>query len=320
MFAKNKLLSLAVMALVTATGAQALRLEKINYADFSQWVSRDIEESKVLGGDTKRVYAIGPTKHIKGNVAYKPEGGSPWATSNVYAKVSGIVKASNTVEPSTMGGSKVAKLQTKMEHVKVLGVINMDVMVAGTIYLGRVNEPISSTSAPFSKMSMGIPYNKSPKALVYDFRIDMPSVNTRVRSTGMSRKKTISGRDQAEVYCLLQKRWEDKNGNVYAQRVGTGRERYSRSVAWTKGHQLPIHYGDITRQPFYKPWMGLLNGEKAYYGYNSKGKLVPVKEVGWAPVGTKPTHVLVMASTSCGEPFVGTEGITMYIDNIAFGF
>lgn len=320
MFAKNKLLSLAVMALVTATGAQALRLEKINYADFSQWVSRDIEESKVLGGDTKRVYAIGPTKHIKGNVAYKPEGGSPWATSNVYAKVSGIVKASNTVEPATMGGSKVAKLQTKMEHVKVLGVINMDVMVAGTIYLGRVNEPISSTSAPFSKMSMGIPYNKSPKALVYDFRIDMPSVNTRVRSTGMSRKKTISGRDQAEVYCLLQKRWEDKNGNVYAQRVGTGRERYSRSVAWTKGHQLPIHYGDITRQPFYKPWMGLLNGEKAYYGYNSKGKLVPVKEVGWAPVGTKPTHVLVMASTSCGEPFVGTEGITMYIDNIAFGF
>jgi len=27
-----------------------------------------------------------------------------------------------------------------------------------------------------------------------------------------------------------------------------------------------------------------------------------------------------MASTSCGEAFIGTEGITMYIDNIAFGF
>ena len=119
---------------------------------------------------------------------------------------------------------------------------------------------------------------------------------------------------------LLQKRWEDTKGNVYAQRVGTGRERYSKSVPWTKGHQLPIHYGDITRKPFYKPYMGLLNGEKAYYGYNSKGKLVPVKEVGWAPIGTQPTHVLVMASTSCGEPFVGTEGITMYIDNVAFGF
>ena len=148
----------------------------------------------------------------------------------------------------------------------------------------------------------------------------MPNVNTRVKSTGLSRKKTLQGRDQAEVYVLLQKRWEDTKGNVYAQRVGTGRERYSKSVPWTKGHQLPIHYGDITKKPFYKPYMGLLNGEKAYYGYNSKGKLVPVKEVGWAPVGTQPTHVLVMASTSCGEPFVGTEGITMYIDNVAFGF
>ena len=193
-------------------------------------------------------------------------------------------------------------------------------MVAGTLYLGKLNEPVTSTSTPFSKMAMGMPYRKSPKALVFDYRIDMPNVNTRVKSTGLSRKKTLQGRDQAEVYVLLQKRWEDTKGNVYAQRVGTGRERYSKSVPWTKGHQLPIHYGDITKKPFYKPYMGLLNGEKAYYGYNSKGKLVPVKEVGWAPVGTQPTHVLVMASTSCGEPFVGTEGITMYIDNVAFGF
>ncbi len=319
MFEKKKIM-FAALLLLCAGALQALTLEKIKYGDFSQWVSRDIEESKVLGGKTKKVYAVGPTKHIRGNIAYRPEGGTPWASSNVYAKVSGIVKASNTVEPATMGGSKVAKLQSKMEHVKVLGIINMDVMVAGTLYLGRLSEPISSTSAPFSKMSMGMPYRKSPKALVYDFRIDMPNVNTRVKSTGLSRKKTLKGRDQAEVYCILQKRWEDKNGNVYAQRVGTGRERYSRSVPWTKGHQLPIHYGNITNKPFYRPWMGLLNGEKAYYGYNSKGKLVPVKEVGWAPIGTQPTHVLVMASTSCGEPFVGTEGITMYIDNIAFGF
>lgn len=307
-------------ASLSALCAEALTLEKIKYGDFSQWVTRDITESKVLGGNTKKVYAVGPTRHIKGNTPYSPQGGSPWASSNVYAKVSGIVKASNSVEPATINGNKVAKLQTKMEHVKVLGIINMDVMVAGTLYLGKVNEPISSTSSPFSKMAMGMVYRKSPKALVYDFRVDMPAVNTRVKSSGMGSKKTLRGRDQAEVYCLLQKRWEDAKGNVYAQRVGTGRERYSRSVPWTRGHQLTIHYGDITKKPFYKSYMGLLNGAKAYYGYNSKGKLVPVKEVGWAPAGTQPTHVLVMASTSCGEPFVGTEGVTMYIDNIVFGF
>ena len=299
MFKKLNIILLGATALLSSAPASALTLEKIKYGE---------------------VYAVGPTQHLKGNNPYHPQGGTPWASSNVYAKVSGIVKASNSVEPAVLNGNKVAKLQAKMEHVKVLGVINMDVMVAGTLYLGKLNEPVTSTSTPFSKMAMGMPYRKSPKALVFDYRIDMPNVNTRVKSTGLSRKKTLQGRDQAEVYVLLQKRWEDTKGNVYAQRVGTGRERYSKSVPWTKGHQLPIHYGDITKKPFYKPYMGLLNGEKAYYGYNSKGKLVPVKEVGWAPIGTQPTHVLVMASTSCGEPFVGTEGITMYIDNVAFGF
>lgn len=312
-------LLLAAIAAALPVPARALTLEKIKYGDFSNWVTRSITESKVLGGDTKTVYAVGPTRSIKGNVAYK-QGDSPWASSNVYAKVSGIVKASNTVVPATIGGNKVAKLTSMMEHVKVLGVINMDVMVAGTIFLGKVVEPISSTSSPYSKMSMGMPYRKRPKALVFDYKVDMPNVNTRVRSSGLGRKKTLQGRDNAEVYILLQKRWEDKNGNIYAQRVGTGRERYNRSIPWTKGHQLPIHYGDITKKSFYKPWMGLLNGEKSYYAYNSKGQLKPVKEVGWAPEFTTPTHVLVMASSSCGEAFVGTEGATLYIDNIAFGF
>lgn len=309
-----------IAAFLSAAAASALRLEPIKYADFSHWVKREITESKLLGGNTKNVYEVAPTRNVKGNVAYSNEGGSPWATSNVYAKVMGVVKASNTVTPAVINGNKVAKMEAKMEHVKVLGLINMDVMVAGTIFLGKIDEPITSPKGPFSKMEMGIPYNKRPKALVYDFKVDMPASDTRIKSTGFSKKKTLPGRDNAEVYILLQKRWEDKNGNLYAQRVGTGRERYSKSIPWTKGHQLPVHYGDISHQPWFKPWMGLLNGEKAYYAHNSKGKLVPVQETGWAPADAVPTHVLVMASSSCGEPYVGTEGLTLYIDNISFGF
>lgn len=312
-----------VFALAAATvvcpAADALTLEKIKYGDFSNWITRHITESKVIGGNKKTVYAIGPTKTVEGNVALNNTG-SPWATSNVYAKVSGVVKASNTVEPAIVNGDKMAKLSTKIEQIKVLGLINMDVMVPGTIYIGKVKEPISSTSSPYSKMEMGMPYTKRPAALVFDYKIDMPNVNTRVKATGFGSKKTLQGRDQAEVYVLLQKRWEDVNGNIHALRVGTGRERYSKSIPLTRQHQLPIHYGDITKQSFYKPYMGLLNGDKAYYAYNSKGKLVPVQEEGWAPADAVPTHVLVMASTTCGEAFVGTEGITMYIDNIAFGF
>lgn len=305
--------------LLTAAGSNALRLEPIKYGNMENWVTRTVNESKVIGGKTKTIYEIGPAGTAPANTAYINRGGSPWATSNVYAKVKGIVKGSGTVTSENVGGSRMAKVTTKMEEVKVLGIINMDVMVAGTIFLGQIHEPITSTSAPFAKMEMGMPYTKRPTALVFDYKVDMPATNTRTRATGFS-KKTMQGRDKAEIYVLLQKRWEDEKGNLYAQRVGTGRERYDRSIPLTRQHQLKIQYGDITGKPGYKPYMGLLSGDKAYYAKNSKGKLVPVNEVGWAPEDATPTHVLVMCSSSCGEPFVGTEGVTLYVDNICFGF
>ena len=67
------------------------------YGDFNQWITRSIKESGIIGGDTKTLYEIGPTQHINGNVAYTNKGGSPWATSNVYAKVSGITKTNNNL-------------------------------------------------------------------------------------------------------------------------------------------------------------------------------------------------------------------------------
>lgn len=320
---KNSLLTIVLTTLaITASccvPARALRLEPIKYGNMESWVTRNVKESKVLGGKTKKIYEIGPSGTAPTNTPYTNRGGSPWATSNVYAKVKGIVKGSCAATPVTINGTKMAKVTAKMEEVKVLGIINMDVMVAGTIFLGQINEPITSTSAPFAKMEMGIPYTKRPVALVFDYKVDMPAVNTRVKATGFS-KKTLQGRDKAEVYVLLQKRWEDAKGNLYAKRVGTGRERYSKSIPYTKGHQLKIHYGDITHASYYKPWMGLLSGNKAYYAKNSKGKLVPVNEVGWADADETPTHVLVMCSSSCGEPFVGTEGISLYVDNLSFGF
>ena len=317
---KLNLLVLSLLFLISGTQASALTLEKIKYGDFSNWVTRHISESSAIGGKKKTIYAIGPTTTINGNKAYSNMGGSPWATSNVYAKVMGISKATNSVEPAVVNGNKMAKLTTKIEEVKVLKMIDMEVMVTGTHILGTVREPISSTSSPYSKMEMGMPYTKRPKALVYDLKVDMPNVNTRIKASGTGAKKTLQGRDQAEVYVILQKRWEDAKGNIHALRVGTGRERFNKSIPLTKGHQLTIHYGDITGQSFYKSYMGLLNGKKAYYAYNSKGKLVPVQEEGWAPANATPTHVLVMASTTCGEAFVGTVGITMYVDNFAFGF
>lgn len=292
-------------------------LDRIKFGDFNSWVTRTISESAVLGGADKTVYEIGPTATIKGNKPYR-NGTSPWGTSNVYAKVSGISKASNAVYPAVRNGSnKCAKLCTQMEHVKVLGIINMDVMVAGSIFLGEMIEPVSSTKNPYSKMDMGMPYTKRPKSLVFDYKVDMPNTNTRTKATGFSSVKTLPGRDEAAVYVFLQRRWEDEHGNLHAKRVATGGKTFTKSTGWVNGYHLPLVYGDCSSKPGMK-WLGLRTKGNAYYARNSKGKLKPVIEEGWDDANAIPTHVVVMMSSGNGEPYVGTEGLTFYVDNVAF--
>lgn len=317
---KNLVISLLLVATcITQTSAQ--HLEKIKYGDMDQWVVRTIKESAIIGGNTRTLYEIAPNQTIDGDIPYINKGGSPWATSNVMAKVAGVTKTSNAVyRESRQGQGYCAKLCTVLEQVKALGIINMKVLVSGSIFLGQVFEPIKSTKNPYGKMEMGIPYVKRPDYLSFDYKVTVPN-NNRIYSSGFGKQKTLAGQDYAEVYVLLQKRWEDADGNLHALRVGTGRERYGKTVAnWVNGHKLPIHYGNITSQPFYRSYMGLISKENSYYARNSKGTMVPVVEEGWADASETPTHVLVMASSGCGTAYVGTVGMILWIDNIAFGF
>lgn len=167
-----------------ALQASSQSVEPIKYGNFNSWITREIKESAIIGGKTRPVYEIGPTKTIIGAKPYF-NGDSPWGTSNVYANVSGITKTSNAVFPSVRSGSdKCAKLTAMMERVKVLGLINMDVMVAGSIFLGEIIEPITSTKNPYSKMEMGMPYTKRPKYLVFDYMAEIPAEDIRVKATG----------------------------------------------------------------------------------------------------------------------------------------
>lgn len=315
-------LKLTILALTAIFIASAQKIEKIPFGDFEQWQTRIIHESWLIGGKKKTVYEIGPTKTVDGNIAYKPEGGSPWATSNVYAHVKGITKGSCAVVPvERPGGGKAARLQCIMENCKAIGVINIDVVVGGSIFLGQMFEPVTSTSNPYSKMEMGIKFSKRPKALVFDYQLEMPEADTRTYSSGFGKKKTLQGRDKAEVFVILQRRWEDEDGNIFAKRVGTGREQYSKPTSgWVNAHEIPIHYGDITSESYYKPYMGLINGEKAYYARNSKGKMVPVQEMGWDAPDAVPTHLLVMGSAASGTAYVGTVGLNFSIDNVGLKY
>ena len=71
--------------------------ELIKFGDFDQWIVRNIKESGIIGGDTKQLYEIGPDAVWNENKAYTNQGGSPWATSNVMAKVCGITKTNTSV-------------------------------------------------------------------------------------------------------------------------------------------------------------------------------------------------------------------------------
>ena len=84
---------------------------------------------------------------------------------------------------------------------------------------------------------------------------------------------------------------------------------------------MKIKYGNASNLPGYGSYLALRNTkDKAYYARNSKGKMVPVIEEDWDDPDATPTHAIVMFSAGSGEPYVGTEGLTLYVDNVAFGF
>ena len=312
---KKTIIAIAAAALLSL-GAQAEKVVPIAYGNFDHWVTRNIKESSVLGGQTKTVYAIGPTQTINGAKPYSG-GKSPWGSSNVYAKVMGVVKTSNAVFPDKHGNGKCVKLTTMMEHCKVLGMINMDVLVSGTIFLGHMFEPLTSTKNPYSKMEMGIPFTQRPKYLQFDYKLNAP-IGDRIYSSGFGKQKTILGRDFAEVFIILQRRWEDSKGNIHAARVGTGRQRFGATTdAWMTNYRIEVKYGDISKRPGFQSYQGLISKEKSYYARNSKGKMVPVVEEKWDDANATPTHMLIMCSSGCGTAYVGTVGMTLWVDNIA---
>lgn len=285
------------------------------FGDMDRWVVREIHESGIIGGNTKYLYEVGPRDTIVGNTAYTNRGGSPWATSNVMAKVAGVVKTNTSVFPERRGDGWCARLETRYENVKVFGLVDIEVIAAGSVFLGKVHEPIKGTKNPQSMLENGIPFDKRPKALRYDYKTKAFPGKDRIRSTGFSRKSTVAGEDSIAVILLLQKRWEDKQGNIYAKRVGTMVQRYIHTTPdWVNGATYPVLYGDITAHPEYKPYMRIQVEER--YTVNSEGKSVPIKEIGWAEDNELPTHLVLQFVSSHGGAYIGTLGNTLWIDNI----
>ena len=306
----------AFLALLTATSVEAWGKDVLlPYGDMNRWTIRKIHESAVIGGNTKTLYAIGPNRTIDGNKPYVNGGGSPWATSNVMAKVMGVVKTNNCVYRERHGSGYCAKLTTHIEKVKVAGLFNINVLAAGSMYLGDMREPISGTKDGVKAMNCGIRFNQRPKALKFDYRVHVADSPSRIKLTGFSKRKTVPGKDCAVAVLLLQKRTEDANGNITAKRVGTMVVKYSKSTnGWVNNATYDIMYGDIRNNPRYDA--ATMKLRSTDYARNSKGKSVLVKETGWASAGETPTHMILQFSSSHGGAFIGSPGNTLWIDNV----
>ncbi|MCR5821164.1 MAG: PCMD domain-containing protein [Bacteroidaceae bacterium] len=311
---------LLLFTFIALTGAQLpAQVASLKYGDFDHWLSREVKESAILGGATKTLYEVTNATTWKQNKPYVNQGGSPWATSNVLAKVVGIVKTNTSVYPEKRGNGYCAKLYSHVEGVKVMGMVNIHVLAAGSLFLGEMREPITSSSNPQAKMSYGVPFKKKPKAVQFDYKVQLSDKPNRVRQNGFSKVRTVNGKDMPDVYLLLQKRWEDEDGNIYAKRIATMSHRFNHNTDWVNGAKFQLMYGDITSNPGYDAKVMALftkESEAVKYAYNSKGKLMPIIEVEWGSADDEPTHMILAFNSSFGGAYVGSEGTTLWVDNV----
>lgn len=299
-----------------AANMYAERIEPIPFGDMESWAVRYIKESKLLGGQTKTLYALAPTDTIRENGPFEyGVNGNPWATSNAYANVIGIEKAAGTMTPEKReDGSTCCRMDVELLGVRVMGMIDIQVLVPGTLFTGRNLEPITTAKDPYQNIDFGVPFTGRPSALMFDYKCVISEEQWVWYAKGMAKPKKQEGHDEAEAYIYLQHRWEDEKGNIHSIRVGTGYERFTKTQEqWINGHRLPIHYGDITGESWYEDYMGFKCMQRAV---NSKGKVTPIIEEGWDAT-LEPTHIVIMLTSGKYEAFVGKAGNVFWVDNVS---
>lgn len=299
-------------------------IEYLPYGNMDKWITRKVSESAIIGGKEKNLYEITKGNNITTpNGPYKNSGGSPWATSNVYAHIAIVHKGVSNISPARRGDGYCAKLETTLEDVKVLGLFHLRVIATGTIFLGEMREPITSTDNANENLDRGMQFTRKPKELVFDYALK--NVPQRMYAGGMGKPKVIDGTNGAEVVLILQKRWEDADGNIYAKRVGIIWKRlFDENGQWHNGFRIPIYYGDYSKSPDYAKYMALESSGNpethTLYATNSKGVVKPIIEKGWGTEDDTPTHLILSFSSGWGGAYMGSPGTQFFVDNIGFSY
>jgi hypothetical protein len=287
---------------------------QLNYSSLDFWYSRKVKESILLSGNTIDLYGVGQVDAISDlyDVSLK-DNRSPWCTSNIYSKM--VLDLGNTrVFPEKRGKGYCCRLETSIRKDNIAG-LKVEVLIAGTLFLGEMIEPVRSLKDPIKNVNQGIPFTKKPKAIKFDYKYIV----------GKQRVKAVysidpaEGSDKAEFCLILQKRWEDKNGNVFATRIGGARQFFTGSLPqWINDAVFPVSYGDVSHLPEYDAkTMGLIPTTGEVYVKNSQNKMVPLIETGWGKPDDIPTHlILYFTSSYQGIQYIGSPGTVFLVDNI----
>lgn len=316
---KQRCLFLCLLVIPLGAVAQE-RVEQIPFGDMEQWAVRIIKESKLLGGASKEIYALGPADTLVGNQPYD-FGQTLWGISNAYANVVGVAKAAASAYPEPRDNGYCVRLDARMETVTVIGLVNIRVAIAGALFLGEVFEPVRSANDPYGSVSYGISFTGRPKALLFDVKTQVSPENTLTKALGWGVSE-VEGHDEPQVYLFLQQRWEDDEGNIFARRVGTAYVRFAQSVPqWHNDYRMDIIYGeDLSGLPNLEAYRQWEAERDTYRCLNSRGQLKEVREVGFASDGEAATHLMVMFSAGCHSAFYAHLGNSIWIDNVRLAY
>ncbi|WP_282036279.1 PCMD domain-containing protein [Saccharicrinis aurantiacus] len=288
---------------------------QIKYSNMDSWWSRIVSESFLIGGADVHYFEPGPNDAKYQKLENTIDDYTPWSTSNVRAEV-GVAAANQSVFQEKRGDGYCVRMETNLKKVVVLGVVNVKAIASGSMFLGDMVDPITETKNPRQNTLMGIPFTEKPKALNFDYKVNVGK--DRLKATGGFKVEKVKGADEAEAYVLLQNRTEDSEGNLIVKRVGTAWKKFKDSSnGWVNNFSMPIAYGDITKQANYKSYMGLISSKDPYYALNSKGEKKKYTETAWANADDEVTHIIILFSASYdGGSFIGSPDSKLWIDNI----
>lgn len=302
--------SVSSQQIVSQKNSDIVSNSQILFSNMDSWYYNEIKESSIIGGETKRLYQIGDKQKYT-NLK------SAWATTNLHAKI-GVDVAVPSVFPEQRDNGNCCRMECVINKVDVIG-FNINVLVSGTIFLGDIAEPVRSIKNPIKKLNHGIRFSSRPVSVKFSYKY----------KSGQNRQRVfydvspVTGPDKGEFCMILQKRWEDEKGNIYAVRIGGARCFFNDTGnKWINDTTITVLYGDLSKKPFYDAkLMGLIPEVSELYVKNSKNKMVPIIEKGWDLKNELPTHLVLYFTASYeGINFIGSPQSVLWVDNIKFQY